>query len=715
MPSVFVSCPKGLESLLYDELLHLGVSQATETRAGVEVTAEWPEIYRACIWSRLASRVLYPLAEFACADDQALYQQVRALDWQQHMQATGSLWVDVVLQQSYLQHSRYVAQRVKDAVVDYWQDREGVRPNVERTYPDLRLNLLIKNNQAILSLDFGGGSLHQRGYRQGGGPAPLKENLAAALLIRAGWPQRAAAGEMLFDPMCGSGTLIIEGALMALDCAPGLLRPFWGVSRWRQFQPKLWETEWRAAEERRQAGRQRELPLLLGHDYKRSAIHNANLNARQAGLGQLVSFEQHDLVHQPHFPKTGPGLLISNPPYGERLGDMPELVTLYTRLGQCLRELQQWSAAIFSSQNDLLKLLKLRADKRYKLFNGALPCILACYSIQAKPVEAEVQTETSAPKPLSEQGQMLANRLRKNQRKLKSWLKQSGLECYRLYDADLPEFNVAVDRYADQVVIQEYAPPATIPAEVAQQRLLDAVWVVTEVLALEPTQITLKQRRQQRGEQQYQRIQQKNQQMVVQEYGAKFWVNVKDFLDTGLFLDHRLLRHWLQQHSAQQRVLNLFAYTATASVHAALGGAATTTSVDMSNTYMAWAQRNFSLNKLDDPKRHRFIQADCLAWLAQAQETFDVIFIDPPTFSNSKRMQQSFDIQRDHVHLLRLTLRCLAAEGVILFSTNARKFKLDHAALAELGLEIAETTAQTTSPDFARRPLHLSWRLRRVS
>ena len=308
---------------------------------------------------------------------------------------------------------------------------------------------------------------------------------------------------------------------------------------------------------------------------------------------------------------------------------------------------------------------------------------------------------------LSEGGQMFANRLQKNLKQLGKWARREGVECYRLYDADMPEYAVAVDLYRDYVHVQEYAAPRSIDPDKAQARLLDALAAIPQALGVAQSRVVIKRRERQAGTKQYQRQAAQGEFMEVNEGGVKLLVNLTDYLDTGLFLDHRPLRLRLQREAAGKRFLNLFCYTATATVHAAKGGARSTTSVDLSKTYLDWARRNLALNGFSD--KHRLEQGDVMAWLAEDRGEYELIFIDPPTFSNSKRMEGVFDVQRDHVELLDLAMARLARGGVLYFSNNFRKFQLDESLVARYQVE--EISAQTLDPDFARNPkIHRAWR-----
>ncbi|HFE44711.1 MAG TPA: 23S rRNA (guanine(2445)-N(2))/(guanine(2069)-N(7))-methyltransferase, partial [Nannocystis exedens] len=307
----------------------------------------------------------------------------------------------------------------------------------------------------------------------------------------------------------------------------------------------------------------------------------------------------------------------------------------------------------------------------------------------------------------------LSNRLKKNKRALAPWLKREGIRCYRLYDADIPEYAVAVDLYDSDdglfVVLQEYAPPATIEPRKAVRRLREAREIVAEHLRLDLDRVIVKQRRRQRRGDQYTRQATSGEMHVVHEGKANFLVNLHDYLDTGLYLDHRPVRALIAAGAGGREVLNLFCYTAAATVHAALGGAKHTTSVDLSRRYLSWAERNLDLNQLDR-HRHRLVGADVRDFLASDRRRYGLIYVDPPTFSNSKRARD-FDLQREHVSLLQTVAERLHAGGEIIFSTHHRRFRLDEKALG--GLEIEDLSRATIPRDFQRSPrIHRCWRLR---
>lgn len=299
---------------------------------------------------------------------------------------------------------------------------------------------------------------------------------------------------------------------------------------------------------------------------------------------------------------------------------------------------------------------------------------------------------------------MFANRLQKVQRHLAKWARREDVSCYRIYDADIPEFPLAVDRYEDYLHVAEYRRDHPLSPEEYTLWRAGCRQVLTEVSGIAPARIFFKTREPQKGKQQYEKQGQQQREAVVSENGLKFRVNFSDYLDTGLFLDHRPTRQMVRERAAGKRVLNLFAYTGAFTVYAAAGGAAATTTIDLSNTYLEWAQRNLAENGLAGPQ-HRFVRADVLEWLRQPpRERFDLVVLDPPTFSNSKNMREVLDIQRDHANLLEWTLAHTTPGGVIFFSTNFRRFKMDAERIR--GASIRDISAQTIPPDFKNAKIH---------
>jgi 23S rRNA (guanine2445-N2)-methyltransferase / 23S rRNA (guanine2069-N7)-methyltransferase len=825
----FATVPRGLESLLAGELRQLGAAHVRQARAGASFTGSLETAYRVCLWSRLAGRVLLPLADGAAGDGDELYGTARTVDWGAHLGPDATLAVDFSGTNQRIRDTRYGAVRVKDAIVDQLREKSGRRPSVDPHAPDVRVNVHLAGGRVTISLDLSGQSLHRRGYRADKVQveAPLKENLAAGLLLYAAWPRQAADGGSLLDPLCGSGTLPIEAALMAADVAPGLLRaqaaagpgpgarargaaPAFGFLRWRGHQPGAWDALLEEARERRASGLARLAAarpdaIIRGADRDARAVRLARDCAARAGLDDLVDFERADLAQAA--PAAARGLLAANAPYGERL-DAAEAEEVYRLLGEKLRtSFAGWTGVVLAGDARQLAAVGVRPGRSTPLRNGPLDCVLAYFAAGApaagaaapRSARAAVRSATprarqvaaaaagsiaqtaptssaaapaagsapaagapssagaaasrpSPPHRLGGGAEYLANRLRKNRRRLSRRLQREGITCYRLYDADLPEYNLVVDVYGDRVHVQEYAAPAEVDAAKAKRRLDEALEVIGGVLGVPPEHVVLKQRRRQRGAAQYERRGEQGRLLPVQEDDLRYYVDLTTYLDTGFFIDQRMTRRLVRRLAGGRRFLNLFAYTGTMTVNALAGGSPSSVSVDLSAPYLERAARNLTANGFEatrstwppgpavnaahpesgggalaggaaaggataggaaahrTPARgrrgaavpHVLIQADCLRWVAEADGRFDLVWLDPPSFSNSKRMgRASFDVQRDHADLIRLVARrLLAPGGILLFATNLRNFRLE---LSELGgLEVKDLSRATLAFDCER-------------
>jgi 23S rRNA (guanine2445-N2)-methyltransferase / 23S rRNA (guanine2069-N7)-methyltransferase len=707
----FASCPRGLENLLLQELPTLGAAAVRETIAGVYFEGELSVAYRAALWTRLANRILLQLAEFPVTDSDSMHRALLQLPWREYLPEGRTFFIDFTGQNRDIRNTQYGAQVAKDAIVDHFREQGHARPDVAKRDADVRFQLRLGKGKLNVALDFVGSSLHQRGYRREAGGAPLKENLAAALLLRAGWPAMCEQGGALIDPMCGSGTLLLEGAMMAADMAPGLWRKHWGFENQEWHNEAQWQALRKDAQARAERGLAVELPEIRGYDADAKVIQKAEANIERAGLEGRVRVSCKPLAYlkKPTHKPIESGLVICNPPYGERLGEREQLPALYRELGDALlREFPGWSAAILTADKELGMATGLRSSKQYALYNGALPSTLLLFDLteenRRQPRSGDSETE------LSDGAQMFANRLRKNLQQADRWARKQGVSCYRVYDADMPEYAVAIDRYGPALHVAEYKAPAGVDPKAAERRLREVAQVLPGVTGVDTADIHYKQRQRQRGKQQYQKTGLSGRMQEVQEGRTRLLVNLTDYLDTGLFLDHRPLRLRLAAEAAGKDFLNLYCYTATASVHAAVNGANTTTSVDLSNTYLDWARKNFAANDLAPGEVHRFVRADARAWLQEEEGLYDLILLDPPSFSNSKRMEGNFDVQRDHVGLVELALARLREGGVLYFSNNLRSFKLDPG-LAEI-MEIEDISASTIDFDFRRKPkIHRCWRI----
>jgi 23S rRNA (guanine2445-N2)-methyltransferase / 23S rRNA (guanine2069-N7)-methyltransferase len=696
------TAPVGAASVLAEELAQFAAVDIRERSHDVKFQGELEVGYRTCLWSRTATRVLLSLGSIDAASSQSVYEGVKRIDWREHLKPGATLACDCSGGNDAIRHTIYGSQLLKDAVCDNLRDSTGERPNIQPERPDVLLHLHVDGRTALVSLDFSGESLHRRGYRSEGGRAPLKENVAAAVLLRAGWPQIAQAGGMLLDPMCGSGTFLTEGALIAADAAPAMDREYFGFLGWRGHDNELWESLRADARQRRSVREVRR--CILGCDSDSEAVRMAIANGEQAGVADWLHVERRalaDLIR----PKGETGLVVANPPYGERIGAETGLPVLYSELGTVLRDrFQGWQAAILTGNPPLARNLGIYAKRTHRFFNGTIECRLLRFELTDANMQRPAE-EVRADWAGRSGARMFANRLRKNLQRLNSWAEREHIECFRVYDADMPEYAFAIDLYGREgrhAYVQEYAPPGTVNQEGARERRREVLAVLPEVLQLPAARIHSRVRKPQKGAEQYEKREDKAERHAVREGGLKFWVNFRDYLDTGLFLDHRLVRGMLRSFAKDADFLNLFCYTGSATVYAAAGGARSTTGVDLSNTYLDWAHENLLLNGFTGDE-HQLFRADCLAWLEEEGERgprFDLIFLDPPTFSNSKRMAGVLDVQRDHVGMIRRSLKLLRPAGRLVFSTNYTRFKLDSQSLEDLMIE--DLSAATIPKDFER-------------
>lgn len=714
MKQLFATTARGFEELLKVELTDLGAMDCQITQGGVHFHADEETQYRVLLWTRLASRILLPIVTCKVYSDLDLYSAVVGQNWLDYFDEKAHFMVDFNGTNREIRHTQFGAMRVKDGIVDYFERVGKPRPNVDKSQPDIRIHAYLNREELVISLDLSGDTLHMRGYREDTGKAPLRETLAAAIVLRSGWQ----LGTPLVDPMCGSGTLLIEAAQMQANIAPQLHRLHWGFDFWKGHNQQAWDkVKGKAIELAEQTFNHNQKANFYGCDLDHRVLQKAKRNAQNAGVAHLIQWQQGDVAALKNPFVEEKGTVICNPPYGERLGTTPALIALYSVFGQRLKQqFADWNVSIFSGEPALLDCLRLRSHRQFKAKNGPLDCVQKNYHISARATASDENTqnlpEIDRTLSATQVAVDFANRLQKNSKKIEKWAKQQGINAYRLYDADLPEYNLAVDRYDDHIVVQEYAAPKNIDENKARQRLLDAVTATLQVTGVETNKLILKVRQKQKGTNQYEKLANKGDYFYVNEYGAKLWVNLTDYLDTGLFLDHRLTRKMLGEMAKGKDVLNLFAYTGSATVHMALGGAKSTTTVDMSNTYLNWAEQNLLLNELEG-KQHKLIQADCLQWLARCDRQFDLIFVDPPTFSNSKRMEDSWDVQRDHIKLMTQLKRILRPNGTIVFSNNKRGFKMDVEGLETLGLSAVDITAKTLPLDFERnKQIHNCWVVR---
>jgi 23S rRNA (guanine2445-N2)-methyltransferase / 23S rRNA (guanine2069-N7)-methyltransferase len=699
--------------------------------------------------SRTAIRVLEPLGRFRVESPESLYRALGGIDWTEQLKTSDTLRVDAAIHDTFTTHSLYAAQVVKDAVVDQLRTPSGKRPSVQLRGATLRLALHLVGDVATIFRDAAGRSLHQRGWRMGEVEAPLSEVLAAGILGIAGWwrPGEAASssGEPVLDPLCGSGTFVIEAATIAAGMAPGLWRArrkAHGFFRFRDCDKPL--AQKLVADLEARVGGPR--GSFRASDLDPQAAEAARACAEAAGVARNV------VIAQQHFeevqPEGSPGLVVTNPPYGERL-PLPRAGALFRRLGDWLvQRCGGWRAAILAPDTPAAGHLGLRPTRRVALMNGPIACRLLEVEIRERnaeppparpPLPQGEGRGAGAPAPPSATGQKspggtggtpghgrggsrsvtdqlgdFRRRLAKRFRHLAKWARRQGIEAFRVYDRDIPEIPLVIEWYAGWLHAAEYERPhdrTEIEHDVWLDRMLEAAALE---LGVPPSRTFLKVRKRQRAGGQYEKVGERQAIVAVHEGGLEFEVNLSDYLDTGLFLDHRQTRAMVRAEAEGKRVLNLFCYTGSFSVYAAAGGATETTSVDLSNTYLDWTRTNLSRNGFKDAGRHRTVRDEARAFLEhrvrRGEPPFDLVVCDPPTFSRSAKSETPWDVERDHADLLELAGANLASGGVVYFSTNFRRFHLAEERLSQL-YTIREITRQTIPEDFRNDRIHRAWRM----
>ncbi len=746
---LIITCADGLEVPLQTELTSFGITSEIKSTGRLTVTGTLQDLYTICLWSRVASRVLMLIkrkninTEYDVAEQ--LYGLAKSVDWTTQFGLEQTFAIRLSVDKRVAVSQQFAMLRVKDAIADTFNEVYDSRPNVDSKNPDFAIFATVNDKQAELYLDLSGTSLHRRGYRVAMTDAPLKENLAAALLYSAGWHKKnednnAPFYNALIDPMCGSGTFIIEALLMHCDYAVGIDKAAnqFGFYQWQHHDETLWtamidDAQTRFREALAIAYEQPDtLPLILGFDADSGAILATEKNIIAAGLQDLLPLldletRALDQLSKTLRPMVNDGrlsnpLIITNPPYGERLGDEDYIRPLYQALGLILQDSFAGSGVnpmlgILAANVEQVDILPIKEPKTLRCHNGAITVYFRYGRLIAGQV-GNLMSRFEKREIESEEGQDFINRLQKNLGRLRKQANKEKASNIRVYDADLPDFKVAIDLYGDYVHVQEYAPPKTIPPETAKKRFNLALMGIREVFDINREQIFIKTRARQSGNDQYSKqgnTEKKGKFYIAREDDAYFYVNFTDYLDTGLFIDHRNMRMRIKANSKGKAVLNLFAYTCTASVHAALAGAKKVTSVDLSQNYLDWGKQNFVLNGLDVSRsKYEFVAADIFEWIKDNTEQFDIIFIDPPTFSNSKKFQGTFDVQRDHAALINRAMNRLTADGVLYFSNNFTRFELDEQLTERY--DIINVTHQTIGFDFdIKRPIHQSFEIRQRS
>ena len=698
--------------LIAEEARKAGAERVRVTPSGVDFEGSLETGYRFCFETRISSRLLMGLfVDDDIISDKELEEATAMLPWEEYIDPTKTLKVTCTTQNCrYITNSHYGALKVKDGIVERIREKfNGERPYIEIHEPDLTVHVHIEDTTVKWYVDFSGENLSMRGYRGEQTEALLKEHLAAALIGRSEWRKSVNDGNPLpfYDPFCGSGTIAVEAALMATDTAPGLLRkkpyPFESLPN---FDKEAFDRVVEEAEERRRKAIDERDISIFASDISRTAVEISKAAALKAGVYDFISFSVQDFTKLEK-PPVSKGCIVTDPPYGERM-TVRDIDLLYENTGKVLQNVfKGWDATILTGNSELLSNIDMKPDRTNTLFNGGIMCQAAHYHIFTDE-EREAMMQKALEKKKQRQAELLTpgaemayNRLMKNLKEITPLMKEQGVECYRIYDADMPEYSASIDIYMGKwVVVSEYAAPDTIDPEDAKRRLGELVRATEKATGIDEDFIYVKERSRQKGKGQYTRLAANNKMMVARENGVRFLVNFTDYLDTGIFLDHRPVRMMIQEMAKDKRFLNLFCYTGTATLNAIKGGALSTVSVDASSTYLAWMEENLKLNGYSTVFGNLLYKSDVIDWLWDTYDKFDLIFCDPPTFSNSKDRRGSFDVQRDHVKLIDAAAMHLSPGGTLIFSNNYRKFKLDPEVMEKYVVE--DITEKTIGDDFKR-------------
>jgi len=712
----FVPCPPGAEEILTGELRKLGAGSIVPASRGVGFEGDLNLSYKACLELRTASRILFELVSDRAGTEDELYKLALSYPWDELFAPSLSISCRVTGVPRD-KDPRYATLKLKDAVVDRFNKRFGTRPDVDKKTPDVRIEARWDGRNATIYLNWSGPPLHERGYRLERTDAVLRETTAAAVLAISGWYDIAEGGGGFVDPVCGSGTLLAEAAMMAVGAPPGVHRKNWGFEGIQIHHENLWRRILNDASIRYGESLQK-MPLMAGFDNDKSALKTARSNLRRAGLSNLIRLEYHDITTgRPTFwPAGNSGLLCADPPYGVRMQKDP--FPVYKALGSLFRTLESgWRLSLLAPDRKTAAASCLRAEKYQHTVSGGMELVLAIYdrmggkkTLFEKPRESGITAPADTADQLDPDAPFLKKRLERNLAAMSSWAEKKTVTSYRIWDADMPEFNAAVDWYEGRWLhVQEFAPPGRISPEKSRLRLNTLISTLKDVTGCRDENLYLKTRH--RGIRPNSKMSDTRDRFIIRENGMRFYVNFVDYLDTGIFLDHRPIRSLIRDRMNSMpkgRFLNLFAYTGTASVMAAAGGASQIVNVDVSNTYLNWARDNMKLNRMDTSS-HSYLREDSFDFLNTNTKAFNLIFIDPPTYSNGIG-RSDWSVQDDHAALIKLAMKSLDSDGILIFSENFRRFKLDMA--LSMHYTVRDITRETTDPDFVRRNgAHRCWEI----
>ena len=730
----FARCAGGFEQVLAQELRALGARRVRPLKGGVSFFGKLADGYRACLWSRVATRIQLVLARVPAADADELYRGALAVEWERHVPSGATIAVDAHGENPQLRNTQFSALRVKDALCDRLRDARGWRPDVDARDPGVAIDVAVHQQKATLYLNLSGTSLHRRGYREDGvqTEAPLKETLAAGLLLAADWPALAQKGAMLIDPMCGSGTLAIEAAMIARDIAPGIFRESWGFDSWAQHDRALWEDLLTDAYARR-AVASSGLRVLAG-DLDERAIDIARENVRRAGVEDTVRLFVDDAARLSRH--LGPlrnrampaGLLVANPPYGERLLGEASLPDVYAALSTAVESLPQaWGVALITPDASVDTALGRIPAKTIDCYNGPIRTWVRVYETTGEaPLTHEVVSLAGVQRRvvISEANSaQFAARLRKVARERARWARREGVSCYRVYDCDLPDYALSVDLWQGSVlesdtgtssgeperflVVEERPRRASVDTQRAARRFADAVVLAAALLDVSAGNIVRKPWKDHRASARRRSDSSHHMPVLVAEHGYEFVVDLAADQASTLPLYLRGVRaEAAALASGSGQTAALFAESAAAAVAMLGGGAQGVTLVDGAQERLEAARESLRRNGFRD-KRSRGVRAEVRSWLRTEERNhhrYDLVLCVAPEWLSSRDAggKADWDLQRDHAELLLAASKLLSATGAILFAFAEGDCKPDIGALKAAKLECEDASGRVLPHDFER-------------
>lgn len=681
---LFCRCAWGFERLLSDELGELGLRHVRPLHGGVAFAGDLRDAYTACMWSRVATRVQLVLSRVAASDADALYEGAKAFPWEDHVRPGATIAVEAHGQNDNLRNTLFTALKVKDALCDRLREVRGFRPDVDAKHPGFAINVAVHQSKATLYLNLSGESLHRRGYREDGvqTEAPLKETLAAAVVLLSGWREADAAGGVLVDPMCGSGTLAIEAAMMSAGIAPGVLRGRWGFEGWLGHDEHVWD---QVKAEACDVGAAWDSNVrVIAGDVDPLAVEIARANARRAGVDGLVRFHVGDAAQLERRVKwlrgrDLPGVLVTNPPYGQRLLSHEDLPTVYAALHKAVGALPQgWGVTVLTPDAGIDSALGRLPYKTTACYNGPIEAWIRSYATDEPARTARVVSLAGQQLdvPVSDaNGPQFAARLRKVARDLVRRAKREGIPCFRAYDGDLPEYPYAVDVFDCEegrlLRVEELLRPRRADAQLAARHAYDVWALAAATLDVSMSNVTLLRWRQ---ENRPRRL------AAIAERGLRYELDLGSS-QAARFVAQREAREFVSTTAKGRRVACLFATGGALCVCAAGAGASEVVAVDGSKGHLDGVRDAMRKNGFV-AKRYRYACSEVRSWLAAenaAHRTYDLVVCDAPTWLPAMDAGgRDWDAERDLSSLLASAKRVLSSQGLIVRIYEADELTIPH-------------------------------------